>query len=85
MEIPVFRKGNVYMYKVREDCPAGWSKSHSFRAASIFATAQSRGYTQQESEGFAEMYVFKQIFPGMMYEKSLEQTLQTFINHEETT
>lgn len=85
MEIPVLRRGTLYVYRIREDCPAGWSPAHSFRAASIYATAQSRGYTTQESEGFAEMFVFKQIFPGMVYEKSQEQKLAALLNHEETT
>ena len=85
MEIPVLRKGILYTYKTREEYPAGWSPQHTFRAASVFATAQSRGYTTQESEGFAEMFVFKQIFPGLLYEKRLEQKLASLFNHEETT
>ncbi len=80
MEIPVIRKSKLYVYKVREDCPAGWLPVHSLRAAALFATAQSCGYSPQESDDLAEVYVLKQIFPGMKYEQSLEKKLQALLS-----
>ena len=80
MEIPVFRKGVWYTYRVKHDVPAGWLPHHSYQAASLYATAQSRGFTPQESEVLAEMYIFKQIFEGLEYKKDQEQTLLSLMS-----
>lgn len=79
MEIPVFRKGVWYSYRVKQDLPSGWLPRHSYQAASLFATAQSRGHSQEMSESLAEMYIFKQIFDGLHYQPKQEETLTSLM------
>ncbi len=79
MEIPVFRNGQWISYTPPEEPPVGWSDSHSFQAASVFATAQSRGYSTKDSVAFAEMFVFKQIFEGLVYDSRLEKELEKLL------
>ena len=79
MEIPVFRKGVWYTYRVKPDVPGGWLSRHSYQAASLYATAQSCGYSPQESEVLAEMYIFKQIFEGLQYNKEQEAKLTSLM------
>ncbi len=79
MEIPVFRKGVWYTYRVKPDVPAGWQRHHSYQAAALFATAQSRGYSPLESVALSDMYIFKQIFQGLQYNKEQEEKLQSLM------
>jgi hypothetical protein len=84
MEIPVFRNGQWISYTPPQELPVGWSQTHSFQAASIFATAQSRGYSTRDSDAFAEMFIFKQIFDGLIYDSRLEKELdQLLISRKE--
>lgn len=79
MEIPVFRKGVWYSYHVKDDVPSGWLSRHSYQAASLYATAQSRGYSKEMAESLAEMYIFKQIFEGLQYQKQQEEELKALM------
>lgn len=79
MEIPVFRKGVWYSYRVKQDIPCGWLSHHSYQAASFYATAQSRGYSHEMSEALAEMYIFKQIFEGLQYQQEKEEALRSLM------
>ncbi len=81
MKIPVFRKGEWIEYDVSYERPSGWQPSHSYQAASIFATAHSLGYSPKESASFAEMYIFKQLFEGIVYDRKLESDLDRILNH----
>jgi hypothetical protein len=85
MKIPVFRKGQWVDYEAPREVPGGWQKTHSFQAASIFATARSNGYAPKEAASLAEMYIFKQIFPGIQYDTKFESKLERVVNLEETT
>lgn len=85
MKIPVFRKGQWIEYEPPREVPGGWQTKHSFQAASIFATARSKGYVPKEAASLAEMYMFKQLFPGIQYDSKFESKLERVVNLEETT
>jgi hypothetical protein len=83
MKIPVFRKGEWIEYEPPREVPGGWQKQHSFQAASIFASARSKGSSPKEAACLAEMYIFKQLFPGIQYDTKFESKLEMLFNHEE--
>lgn len=85
MKIPVFRKGHWVEYEPPREVPSGWQPFHSYQAASLFATAHTLGYSPKASASLAEMYIFKQIFEGIVYDTKFESQLQALLNHEETT
>lgn len=85
MKIPIFRKGNWMEYEVPREVPPGWKPSHNYMAASVFATAHALGNNPKESAALAEMYVFKQIFEGLVYDSKFESKLTMILNHEEIT
>lgn len=59
---------------------SGWQKKHEFQAASIYATALSKGYSPLESNAFAEMYVFKEIYEGIKYDTKREAQLKELLS-----
>jgi hypothetical protein len=85
MKISVFRKGTWVEYEVPRELPSGWQPFHSYQAASVFATARGLGYSPKASASLAELYIFKQLFEGIVYDAKFEADLQTVLNHEETT
>jgi len=85
MKIPVFRKGKWIEYESPREVPSGWQPFHSYQAASIFASAHAKGYSAKASTSLAEMYIFKQIFAGIVYDAKLESQLESVVNHEGTT
>lgn len=85
MKISVFRKGQWIEYEVPREVPSGWQPSHSYQAASLFATARVLGYDPKASTALAEMYIFKQIFDGIAFDPKYESQLESLLNHEETT
>ena len=82
--LQVFRGGAWIQYPVLYTQThgeiAGWQKKHEFQAASLYATALSKGYSPLESNAFAEMYVFKQIHEGIKYDKKKEAQLQELLS-----
>ena len=58
----------------------GWQKKHEYQAASLYATALSKGYTSLESNAFAEVYILKQIHEGMTYDKKKEAQLKELLS-----
>ncbi len=85
MKIPVFRKGQWVEYEPPRELPGGWQQTHSFQAASVFATARSQGLQPKEAASIAEMVIFKQLFPGIQYDKKFESKLERIVNLEEIT
>ena len=85
MKIPVFRNGTWIEYEPPREVPSGWQPFHSYQAASLYATAHTLGYSATVSASLAEMYIFKQIFEGIEYERKMEADLQSLLNHAETT
>ena len=85
MKIPVFRNGTWIDYEPPRELPSGWQPSHSYQAASLFATALAKGYSPTAAASLAEMYIFKQIFEGIVYDTKFEGQLQSVLNHVETT
>lgn len=84
MKISVFRKGQWIEYEAPREVPSGWQPSHSYQAASLYATARGLGYDPKTSAALAEMYIFKQIFEGISYDAKYETQLESVLNHGET-
>lgn len=84
MKIPIFRNGTWIEYEPPRELPSGWQPAHSYIAASVFATARAKGYSPTAAASLAEMYVFKQIFEGIVYDRIFESQLQELFNHVET-
>jgi hypothetical protein len=80
--IKVFRSGVWIQYPILNDHVQipGWKPKHDFQAASLYATALSKGYSPLESNAFAEMYVFKQIYEGIAYDKKKEAQLEKLLH-----
>lgn len=79
MKIPVYRKGTWITYTVPKEGEEFWTRALRFQAASVFATASVRGYSPHTSAVLAEAYVYKQLYPGLMYDKEIEEKLKTFL------
>lgn len=82
--LSVFRNGAWIQYPImyvqeHRDIP-GWQKRHDFQAASVYATALSKGYSPLESNAFAEIYVFKEIYEGITYDKKKEAQLEKLLS-----
>jgi len=73
MSIPVFSKGQWLSYKTHIDLM--WSYANQLQAASVYASALSKGYKPEESEDLAVAFVNKKVYKGLIYVKSLEQKL----------
>jgi hypothetical protein len=82
--LQVFRSGAWIQYPLiysqTHGDIAGWNKKYEFQAASLYATALSKGYSPLESNAFAEMYVFKQIHEGIKYDKKKETQLKDLLS-----
>jgi hypothetical protein len=85
MKIPIFRKGQWIEYEPPRELPSGWQPFHSYQAASLYATAHVLGHSPKASASLAEVYIFKQIFEGIVYDTKFESELESVLNHEETT
>lgn len=83
MEISVFRKGEWIVYTIPKELPSGWQSNHSYQAASLYASAKIQGYPPLVSASIAELYIFKQLFEGILYDAKFESLLQTVLNHVE--
>jgi len=73
MSIPVFSKGQWLSYKGHGD--PMWSYANQLQAASVYASALSKGYEPKESEDLAVAFVNKIVYKGLFYMKPLEQKL----------
>lgn len=75
--IPVFRKGIWIHYDVPQSGTALWSQSLKLKAASVYATARTKGYSNEKSVVLAECFVNKELY-GVSYNSTIEQCLQEF-------
>lgn len=80
---PVFQKGKWILYPGHQD-PL-WSSANQLQAASFYATALSKGYEPEESEGLATAYINKQIYKGLVYLPPLEKKLCMVMCPSETS
>ena len=84
--IPVFRKGAWIQYPIPTFVDPLWSKSNLFQAASVYATALSKGLPPSESAVLAECFVHKQVYKDLQYSRQIEKKLEGLLrDHEETT
>ena len=79
MNIPVFRNGVWISYLVPTDLERYWSHKLKLQAASVYATAITKGYSKQESASLAEAWVNKQLYEGLTYGTQLEDKLKSFL------
>jgi hypothetical protein len=77
MRIPVFRNGAWINYTVPTDVQNLWSKSLQLQAASVYATAISKGLQPSQSAILAEIYVNKQLYADIQYPLHLEDRLKS--------
>ena len=73
--IPVYRKGAWITYTLPQDGTALWSQSLKLKVASLYATAISKGYTQETSTVLAECFANSELY-GVKYNAQMEETLQ---------
>lgn len=83
--IPLFRNGKWYEYPLPHPIDPMWSTSHRFQAAAFYVNALSRGYTSKESAALTIAYINQQIYSGLQFNLSLEQTLKKIKSPLETT
>lgn len=85
MSLPVFRKGEWISYPLPAQLDPLWSTSHQFKAASVYATALSKGFSSEESAILAECLVNQEVYPDLRYSWKLQRKIsQLFKDHEET-
>lgn len=77
MRIPVFRNGTWISYTVPTDVRSSWSKSLQLQAASVYATAISKGLQPSQSAILAEIHVNKQLYADIQYSSHLEDRLKS--------
>ena len=58
-----------------------WSPQHNFIYATVAQQFATKGFSEARAAQLAEAYVYKQICPGLKYDRALEQDLTL----EETT
>ncbi len=79
MIIPVFRNGVWIHYLVPADMERYWTQRLKLQAASVYATAMTKGYSKEESSTFAEAWVNKQLYEGLTYGTQIETALKSFL------
>ncbi len=79
MKIPVYRDGKWISFSVSDDMKRYWSQANMFQAASVYATAITKGYSPSQSEVYAEAWVNKQLYEGLSYDTKLEAVLKSFL------
>lgn len=84
-QIPVFRQGKLILYTAPQEASHQWSRDQLFHAASAYATALTKGYSEELAHSLAEIWVNKEIYPEIQYNESLEKKLKTLMDHEGTT
>jgi hypothetical protein len=53
-----------------------WSESDILHYAAMFVGAQERGFSDARSEQLAEALVNRRLYPGIVYEKTLQSDLE---------
>jgi hypothetical protein len=82
--IPVFRSGKWIQYSMPLPKDPMWNKKHVMRAASFYATACEQGYSQKEAEILAELFINKEVYEGLVYDKRNEAKLKQIMDRVET-
>lgn len=52
-----------------------WISADFWYYASLYAAAEAKGFTSEESTKIAEAAVHKRLYPGLMYDKNLEEDI----------
>lgn len=82
--IPVFRNGSWIEYTVPQPLDAMWSQKHIMRAASFYATAIHQGCSTKEAATLAELFINKEVYEGLGYDKRYESKLKQIMDRVET-
>lgn len=76
MSIPVYRNGTWIQFDIPDTGTSIWTTSLKLQAASLYATAITKGHSKEKSLVLAECFANKQLY-GVTYIKQIEQELQT--------
>lgn len=61
-----------------------WSPQHNFIYATVAQQFLLKGITEARAAQLAEAYVYKELCPGLMYDRTLEKELQELAPAETT-
>lgn len=78
MSLSVFREGKWIQYDVPETGTSIWTTQQKLQAASVYATAITKGFSKERSLVLSECYMNKQLY-GVTYAKQIEQELQSLL------
>ena len=78
MSIPVFRNGTWIHYEIPDTGSSIWSTSIKLKAASVYATAITKGFSKEKSLVLTECCINKLLY-GVTYMKQIEDELQSLI------
>lgn len=76
MRVPVFSNGRWISYEVPSD--VRWSSNWNLQAASVYAAALQKGFSEKEANLLAEAYINKQLYKGLHYSQRIEDQLSEF-------
>jgi hypothetical protein len=62
-----------------------WNAADIWKYSTFWVAAKERGFSAQRAEQIAEAIVNRRIYPGLLYEKSLESDISVIMGPEETT
>lgn len=77
--LPVFRKGVWIQYPLPSFVDPLWSQANLFQAASLYATALSKGFSSAESASLAECFIHKQVYTDLQYSNHIERKLERLL------
>ncbi len=76
MSIPVYRNGSWIHYEIPETGTSIWSSRLKLKAASLYATAITKGFSKERSLVLTECCINKLLY-GVTYSKQIEQEIQS--------
>jgi hypothetical protein len=76
MSIPVFRNGTWIHYEIPETGTSIWTNSLKFKAASVYATAITKGFSKEKSLVLTECCINKLLY-GVTYTKQIEEEIKS--------
>ena len=78
MSIPVFRNGTWIHYEIPETGTSIWTNSLKLKAASVYATAITKGFSKQKSLVLTECCINKLLY-GVTYTKQIEEEIKNLM------
>jgi hypothetical protein len=60
---------------IPKGCDPSWNSADLWYYATMLAAAEAKGFTPQRASVVAEAAVHKRLYPGLMYDKTLEEEI----------